>query len=84
MAYRIEFLSRARRELAKLPNPIGERIAREIDGLKDLPRPPGCKKLTGIDAWRIRIGDYRVIYQIRDDRLIVLVVRVGHRRDIYE
>jgi mRNA interferase RelE/StbE len=48
------------------------------------PRPPGCKKLTGVNAWRIRAGDWRVIYQIHDSRLIVLVIRVGHRREIYK
>jgi mRNA interferase RelE/StbE len=48
------------------------------------PRPPGCKKLRGRDAWRIRIGDYRAIYEIDDGRLIVTVITVGHRREVYE
>jgi len=48
------------------------------------PRPPGCKKLRGRDAWRIRIGDYRAIYEIEDDRLIVTVITVGQRKEVYE
>ena len=84
MPYRIDFLPRARHELAKLPNLAGERIAGAIDALIDNPRPPGCKKLVGLYAWRIRIGDYRVLYQIRDERLLVLVVRIGHRREVYD
>ena len=84
MCYRIEFHPRARRELAKLPKMIAERIANAIDDLEFNPRPHGCKKLAGRDAWRIRIGDYRVIYQIHDGRLFVLVVRIGHRSDIYD
>jgi mRNA interferase RelE/StbE len=84
MPYRIDFLPRARHELAKLPRIVGERIACAIDDLEYDPRPHGCKKLINRDAWRIRIGDYRVIYQIHDNRLLVLVVRIGHRRDIYD
>ena len=84
MGYRIDFVPRARHELAKLPKIAAERIACAIDDLAYEPRPHGCKKLVGQDAWRIRVGDYRVIYQIRDDRLLVLVVRIGHRRDIQD
>ena len=60
------------------------RIADAMTRLADQPRPPGCKKLTGIDAWRIRVGDFRVVYEIHDDRLLVLVVRIGHRREVYD
>jgi mRNA interferase RelE/StbE len=52
--------------------------------LEQDPRPPGCKKLKGRDAWRIRIGDYRVIYEINDGHLIVTVITIGHRREVYE
>ena len=48
------------------------------------PRPPGCKKLRGCDAWRIRIGDYRAIYKIHDGQLIVTVITIGHRKEVYE
>lgn len=83
-AYAIHFKPRARRELAKLPKPVGERIARAIDELAHEPRPPGCKKLAGEDdLWRVRVGDYRIVYQVHDDRLIVLVVRIGDRKDVY-
>jgi mRNA interferase RelE/StbE len=48
------------------------------------PKPPGCKKLKGRDAWRIRIGDYRAIYEINDGQLIITIITLGHRREIYE
>jgi len=83
MAYAIDFLPRARRELAKLDKSIGERIATAIDALADNPRPHGCKKLTGDVAWRIRVGDWRILYEIHDDRLLVLVLRIAHRREVY-
>jgi len=55
-----------------------------MDALAINPRPKGVKKLTGLDSlYRIRTGDYRIVYQVRDDRLIVLVVRIGHRKDVY-
>jgi len=85
MPYRIVILPRAHRELAKLPHPAAERIARAIDALGHQPRPPGVRKLAGDDdLWRVRVGEYRVIYQIQDAVLLVLVVRIGHRRDIYK
>ena len=84
MRYSITFKSAAQRTLSKLPNDAAERIARAIDGLEFEPRPKGCEKLKGADnLWRIRVGDYRVVYSIEDDRLIVLVVKIGHRREIY-
>jgi mRNA interferase RelE/StbE len=55
-----------------------------IGQLADNPRPVGCKKLKGMSAWRIRVGDYRVVYEIHDDVLVVLVVRVAHRREVYK
>jgi mRNA interferase RelE/StbE len=60
-----------------------ERILVALEALADSPRPEGCSKLTGRDAWRIRLGDYRVIYEIRDDPRIVTVVVIAHRRDAY-
>ena len=55
-----------------------------MDALAANPRPKGVKKLSGPDdLYRIRVGDYRIVYQIHDDRLIVLVVRIGHRKDVY-
>lgn len=84
MAYRIEVKPRAVKALAGIPNPHRRRIAKAIDALADEPRPNGCAKLTGAeDAYRIRVGEYRIVYQIADKVLIVYVVRVGHRKDVY-
>ena len=85
MAYQVLFKPSALRELAKLPRLIAERIAPAIDALARQPRPPGCKKLAGGgNLWRIRVGDYRIIYQVHDDRLVVLIARIGHRGNIYD
>ncbi len=73
----------AAKELEKVPVEQRRRIATRILSLAENPRPYGCEKLTGDDLYRIRQGDYRVVYSIEDDVLIVLVVRVGHRRDVY-
>jgi mRNA interferase RelE/StbE len=59
-------------------------LYRKLLELEGDPRPPGCKKLKGRDAWRIRIGDYRAIYEINDGRLVVTVITIGHRREVYE
>ena len=72
------------KQLHKLPNAIASRIEDKLLELESDPRPPGCKKLRGRDAWRIRIGDYRAIYEIHDGRLVVTVITIGHRREVYE
>jgi mRNA interferase RelE/StbE len=83
--YRVEFKPAAERAFRKLPRSIQVRIRPHVDGLADDPRPPGAKKLTNAgDQWRIRVGDYRVVYTIQDDVLLVLVVKVGNRRDVYD
>ncbi|MGA2442613.1 MAG: type II toxin-antitoxin system RelE/ParE family toxin [Tepidisphaeraceae bacterium] len=84
MRWTVSILPQAAKQLAKLDKNIGKRVSEAITALAGNPRPPGSKKLVGVDAWRIRIGDWRVIYQIQDDRLIVLVLRVGHRREVYD
>jgi mRNA interferase RelE/StbE len=84
MAYQIEFRPSARREFKKLSPDIQKRLTPKIDALAKDPRPAGCTKLTGMDAYRIRVGDYRIIYEIRDSQLVVLVIRVAHRREVYE
>lgn len=82
--YTIEWRPNAEKELAKLDKPVRSRIVRKVESLADDPRPYGVLKLTGPDnLWRIRIGDYRVVYTIRDDRLIVAVVRVANRGAVY-
>jgi mRNA interferase RelE/StbE len=83
MRYRLDYLSAATRSIEKLPRSIQQRVMIRLEMLSDNPRPPGSVKLTGEDAYRIRVGDYRIIYTIEDQRLIVLVIDVGHRREVY-
>ena len=83
MNYAVSILRRAQKELGQLSSPSFERVCEAIRSLAGNPRPPGCRKLVGRDGWRIRVGDYRVIYQIDDPARTVLVLHVGHRRDIY-
>jgi mRNA interferase RelE/StbE len=83
MSYRVEIEPPARRALAKLPRQAATRIIRRIEALAVSPRGVGAVKLSGHNAYRIRAGDYRIIYAVLDDRMLVLVVEVGHRRDIY-
>jgi mRNA interferase RelE/StbE len=82
--YRIEVARRAAKTIATLPRKDQQRIRAVIELLADNPRPPGCVAMVGeAHAYRVRSGDYRVIYEVFDDRLLVQVVRAGHRRDIY-
>jgi mRNA interferase RelE/StbE len=82
--YRIEFRPAAERSFLKLPPSVRIRLQPQIEGLAAEPRPHGAKKLTGSrDRWRIRVGDYRVVYEIHDDVLLVLVLAAGHRSDVY-
>ncbi len=84
-SYRIAVKPSAARELDKLPGPVVARIMPRLEVLAENPRPPGCKKLKGGDkVWRIRVGDYRVVYTIDDDDLLVEITRIRHRSDIYE
>ncbi len=82
--YAVLILPSAQKQLNKLPNAIATRIEDKLMELEQDPRPAGCKKLKGRDAWRIRIGDYRAIYEINDGQLIVTVITIGNRRDVYE
>jgi mRNA interferase RelE/StbE len=75
----------ARKELENLSDSLIARLAPRIEGLAADPRPSGCRKLHGYkDLWRIRVGDYRVVYIIDDDRKMVSITRVAHRRQVYE
>jgi mRNA interferase RelE/StbE len=76
-------LPRAQKELARLPEREYERIRDAISALAETPRPPGCLKLSGREGWRIRVGDYRVVYEIDDKANTLTVLQVGHRRDVY-
>lgn len=82
--YEIRFTPAAARDIRSLPHDVARRVVRAIDKLAEDPRPNGVRKLEGSDPlYRIRVGDYRVIYDIQDDELLVLVVRTRHRRDVY-
>ena len=83
MRYQIVLPKSVQKELDRLPDEIASRILTRLSGLETNPRPPDVKKLKGRDAWRIRAGDYRVIYEIHDRALKIIVVTVGHRREIY-
>ena len=83
-SYRVEITKSAAKDLRGLDRKWIPRIVATIESLESDARPSGCKKLMGSDhTYRIRIGDYRVVYDIHDDTLIVLVVRMRHRRDVY-
>jgi len=83
MKYRIVLPKSVQRELDRLPDEVAKRVLVRLRQLETDPRPVDVKKLKGREAWRIRIGDYRVIYEIHDRQLHILVISVGHRRDIY-
>ena len=83
-AYRVEILPAAVRQLGRIDFGPRRRLDTAIRELADDPRPPGCRKLTGAEAYRVRVGDYRILDEIEDAVLRILVVKVGHRRDVYE
>ncbi len=73
----------AQKELAQLPLEEYERVKAAIYRLGEEPRPRGCRKLSGRAGWRIRVGSLRVVYEIDDERQVVTVLHIGHRRDVY-
>ncbi|WP_169763140.1 type II toxin-antitoxin system RelE family toxin [Mobiluncus mulieris] len=81
--YSVIFTSAAARQIRKMDAAVRSRILKEIENLSGNPRPAGVKKLVGEPAWRIRVGDYRIIYEIEDSRLTVTVIRAAHRREVY-
>ena len=83
MTYRVEISRRAAKAVTSLDKPLRRKILAAIDALAADPRPVGCRKLAGQQAWRIRVGDYRIIYEIHDQVLLVIVIDIGHRREIY-
>jgi len=84
MEYRVLILPRAQRQIKSLPFQTRNRVNEAIDSLEKNPRPAGVKKLKGTEEfYRLRVGDYRIIYAIQDKELLVIVVSAGHRRDIY-
>ncbi len=84
MKYTVRLSTRVGRFLDRLPPDMRRRIVRRLEALEDDPRPRGVEKLTGVDElYRVRVGTYRIVYAIRDRELVVIVVRIGHRRDVY-
>lgn len=84
MTYKITFTKSAAKELRKLDRPMQKRIEGMVELLATDPRPPACKAVKSRPGTlRVRTGDYRVIYEVHDDRLVVLVVRLGHRSSVY-
>ncbi|WP_367874794.1 type II toxin-antitoxin system RelE/ParE family toxin [Luteolibacter sp. Populi] len=71
------------KDLKKIPSEDLRKIFARMEALRADPRPPGCVKLSGMEAYRVRQGNYRIIYEIQDAKLIVIVVKIGHRRDVY-
>lgn len=82
--YTVRYDPRALKELAKLDRPVARRIVKFVDALSADPRPAGCRALVGYPGlWRVRIGDYRVVYTVKDAELVVLVLRAAHRSGSY-
>ena len=85
MSYKVEISKRALKQLNKLSSELQERIQAKIDDLASEPRPNGVKKLNNREnGYRIRIGDYRILYDIYDDILLITVVEIGHRSKVYK
>jgi mRNA interferase RelE/StbE len=83
-SYSIQIKPSALSKLKKLPSQIKRRISEKIDSLAVDPRPPGVEKLEGADdLYRVRVGNYRIIYQIQDEILLIMIVKVGDRKEIY-
>jgi len=83
--YKIELKTSAKKSLANLPKPVIKKIAGLIDELVGNPYPSGHKKLAGSDhTYRIRSGDYRIVYSIFDEALVIHIIKIGHRKDVYK
>lgn len=83
MSYKIEISRTAQKQLSKINNPFFKSINEKILGLQIDPRPPGCKKLKGRSGWRIRVSEYRIIYEVKDDILKILIIEIDHRKQVY-
>jgi len=82
-AYELLIRPSVKKDVKKIPADDLKKILDRIEALREDPRPPGSVKLSGMEYYRIRQGDYRIVYEIQDGRLIVIVIKVGHRRDLY-
>jgi mRNA interferase RelE/StbE len=82
--YQIEFLKTAEKEFYKLPKEIQKRIAKKLQSLKINPYLPDVKALkNGQGRLRVRVGDYRIIYKVENDHLVILIIKIGHRKNVY-
>jgi len=81
--YSVRMMPNAIKQLERLPNRIRQNVAARIDALAVDPRPQMAKPLKGTDLWRLRVGDYRILYQIQGQYLLVLIVDIGNRKDVY-
>lgn len=82
-SYSVLIKASAAKELERLPDKLRRQVVKRIQALADNPRPVGVEKLTGEELYRVRQGDHRIVYSIEDDVLIVRVIRIGNRRDVY-
>lgn len=83
-SYKVLIKTSARKELLAVPTKKDrQRLVRRIEAMAEDPRPVGCQKLSGQERYRVRQGDYRIVYEIRDAELVVMVVKLGHRREVY-
>jgi len=82
-SYELVFRKSVARDLRELSKKDLQRVLARIRALADEPRPAACEKLSGLERYRVRQGSYRIIYEIQDARLVVLIVKVGHRKDVY-
>ena len=83
MAYEVRFARPVAKELRRLDRREAKRVVEAVEALADDPRPTGAEKVQGSPYLRIRVGNYRIVYEVRDEELVVLVVKVGHRREVY-
>ena len=81
--FKVVFRKSVSRDLRRIPNRDLRRILNTIESLSEDPRPSGIEKLSGQDRYRVRQGSYRIVYEINDDEVVVIVVKVGHRKDVY-
>ena len=82
-AYRVEVQRSAERDLERLSAGLFDRITTRLTSLAEDPRPAGVQKLAGLEGYRVRVGDHRIIYEIDDDARVLTVMRIRHRRDVY-
>jgi mRNA interferase RelE/StbE len=83
MKFQVILPKSVQKQLDRLADDVARRILTRLRELEDNPRPAGVKKLKGRTAWRVRVGDYRIIYEIHDRELQIIVITVGHRREVY-